>query len=103
MFRYLKAAFWAAPKLAGLGRLPVNILALSGFGILGFGHAGFWLLGLAFEGTYLYALVSSPRFRNVVDAGEKQLTEGAAERERAALVGKLPADARARLDKLTAQ
>ena len=63
MFRYLKAAFWAAPQFAGLGRLPLNVLALSGFGILGFGHAGFWLLGLALEGTYLYALVSSARFR----------------------------------------
>ncbi len=103
MFRYLKAAFWAAPELAGLGRVPVNILALSGFGILGFGHAGFWLLGLAFEGTYLYALVSSPRFRNVVDAGQQQLSEGAVERERVALVAKLPPDARARLEKLAAQ
>jgi len=50
----------------------------------GFGHAGFWLLGFAFEGTYLYALVSSPRFRNVVDAGQQQLSEDAVERERGA-------------------
>jgi len=44
VFRYFKAAFWAAPEVAGLGRVPVNVLTLAGFGILGFGHAGFWLL-----------------------------------------------------------
>lgn len=103
MFRYLKAAFWAAPPIAGLGRLPINVLALSGFGILGFGHPGFWLLGLALEGSYLYALVSSKRFRNVVDAGERQLGEGNVKREREALVAKLSPDARARLDKLSAK
>ncbi len=103
MFRYLKAAFWAAPEIAGLGRVPVNVLALSGFGILGFGHAGFWLLGLALEGSYLYALVASARFRHVVDAGQQQLGEGAVERERVALVAKLAPDARARLERLEAQ
>lgn len=103
MFRYLKAAFWAAPQIAGLGRLPVNVLALFGFGILGIGHPGFWLLGLAFEGTYLYALASSPRFRKVIDAGQLQTAQLSVEQERAMLVAKLPADARARLDQLAAK
>ncbi len=38
MIEYLKQAFWAGPSLPGLGRLPVNALAVLGFGILGFGH-----------------------------------------------------------------
>jgi hypothetical protein len=103
VFRYLKAAFWAAPEVAGLGRLPVNVLMLGGFAILGFGHPGFWLLGMALEGSYLYALTSSPRFQKVVDAQGRQLNEGAAERQRQALVNKLEPTARGRLEKLTAQ
>lgn len=103
MFRYLKAAFWAAPEISGLGRLPVNVLVLAGFAILGLGHPGFWLLGLALEGTYLYALTTNARFRKVIDAGERQLSDDAAQNERQALIEKLIPPARARLAKLSAQ
>lgn len=103
MFRYLKAAFWAAPEVSGLGRLPVNVLMLAGFAILGFGHPGFWLLGMALEGSYLYALTSSARFRKVVDADGRLLSESAAERQRAVLVSRLAPDARGRLEKFAAQ
>jgi hypothetical protein len=103
VFRHLKAAFWAAPEIPGLGRLPVNVIALAGFAILGFGHPGFWLLGLALEGSYLYALTASARFRKVIDAGQQQLGESTVEREREALVVKLAPDARGRLEKLAAQ
>jgi len=103
VFRYLKAAFWAAPEVAGLGRLPVNLLLLAGFAILGFGHPGFWLLGMALEGSYLYALTSSARFQKVVDAQGRQLGESAAERQRQVLVSKLEPDARGQLEKLMIQ
>lgn len=103
MFRYLKAAFWAAPEIAGLGRLPVNVLGLIGFAILGIGHPGFWLLGLALEASYLYALTTSTRFRRVIDAEDRQLTETSASQERETLVAKLAPDARGRLEKLAAQ
>lgn len=103
MFRYLKAAFWAAPQISGLGRLPVNLLVLIGFAILGFGHPGFWLLGLALEASYLYALTTNDRFQKVIDAGERQLTSDSAQHERQVLIGKLTPGARARLEKLSGQ
>lgn len=68
MWRYLKAAFWARPELAGIGGVPWNVLALGGFVILGFGHEAFWLVGAGLEAAYLASLVSSGRFRNWVDA-----------------------------------
>jgi hypothetical protein len=40
---YLKAAFYWKVRLGGLGYLPMNILILIGFGILGIGNPGFWL------------------------------------------------------------
>lgn len=97
MFRYLKAAFWAAPDVAGIGRLPANAIALAGVGILGIGHPGFWLLGLGLEAAYLFSLTMSRRFRRLVDARELDLTEDAAAVQRQALVAKLGALARARL------
>ena len=103
MFRYLKAAFWASPEVAGLGRLPANVLLLAGFAILGFGHPGFWLLGLALEGAYLYALTTSARFRHLVDSERLHLSESSAEQERLALVTKLSPESRDRLEKLTAK
>ena len=57
MFRYLKAAFWAAPEVAGLGRLPVNLLLLAGFAILGFGVVIFTFFGVTYllPGLHAYA------------------------------------------------
>jgi len=103
VFRYLKAAFWAAPEVAPLGRLPVNVIVAAGFAILGFGHPGFWLLGLAVEASYLYAMVSSLRFRKIVDAERMVLDEHAAESQRLGLVGKLSQEARKRLVNLEAK
>ncbi len=100
MFRYLKAAFWAAPEVAGLGRLPANAIMLLGMGILGFGHAGFWLLGLGLETAYLYGLTASRRFRRLVDAQEMHQTEESAAVQRQALVAKLAAPAAARVANL---
>jgi len=103
VFRYLQAAFWAAPEVAGLGRLPANVLLLAGFAILGFGHPGFWLLGLALEGAYLYALTNSARFRTLVDAQRLHLSESSVEQERQTLVAKLSPEARGRLENLSAK
>jgi len=100
MLRYLRAAFWAAPEIRSLGRVPWNALGVVGFAILGFGHAGFWLLGLAGEMTYLYALTMNDRFRRLVDAEEKTIVETSAEAQRQALVSKLAPPARAELAKI---
>jgi hypothetical protein len=100
MWPYLKAAFWARPNIPGLGRLPLNALLFSGLGLLGFGHAGFWLAGLAAETAYLYALAFHPRFQKLVDAetsGEQTLS---AEKQRLALIQTLTPPRRQQLDRL---
>ncbi len=68
MWRYLKAAFWARTEIPGLGRLPFNVIALSGCTVLGFGHPAFWLLGAGLETAYLATLATSDRFRHIIDA-----------------------------------
>lgn len=100
MFRYLRAAFWARMPVAGLGRVPLNVVAVSGLALLGFGHEGFWLLGAGLEAAYLYTLSASPRFQRVVDAQSVHLKEGEAEKQRALLVARLSQERRARLAEL---
>lgn len=68
MFRYLSAAFFVRPHIPGLGRMPVNVLAVASLGILGFGNPGFWLLGLGLEAAFLTALATHPRFQRLVRA-----------------------------------
>jgi hypothetical protein len=68
MFRYLSAAFTARPRIPGLGEVPVNLLGLAGFGILGLASPAFWFLGLGLEAAYLFGLASHSRFRAIVDS-----------------------------------
>jgi len=65
-FDYVKAAFGWKVKISGMGAMPVNYLALAGFGILGFGHPAFWLLGMAYEVGYLFFMAGSDRFQRLV-------------------------------------
>lgn len=81
----------------GLGRLPVNVLAAVGFLILGFGHPGFWLLGLAAEAAILPTLAFNKRFQNYVEAEDRQLTSGDSQAKRNTLVQSLPPDYRKRI------
>jgi hypothetical protein len=97
MIEYLKRAFWAGPSLPGLGRLPVNALAFLGFGILGFGHPGFWLLGAGLEAAYLATLVTHPRFQRRVDAEIRSQGSLDAEQGRRELVASLDLPFRQRL------
>ena len=39
--------------MSGLGRVPVNALAVAAFGIFGFAESWIWLVGLGLETTYL--------------------------------------------------
>ena len=97
MWRYLKSAFLVSVEVPALGRLPVNALAATGFFILGFGHPGFWFLGLAAEALILPALAFNKRFQNTVDAENRQVASGNSEAKRASLIGLLPADDKRRL------
>jgi len=90
----------AGVDVPALGRVPVNALAAAGFFILGFGHPGFWFLGLAVEATVVPSLAFNKRFQNVVEAQDRQLTDGGAEAKRIALVQTLPAEYRKRLSDL---
>jgi hypothetical protein len=100
VWKYLKAAFLVGADVPALGRVPVNILASAAFLILGFGHPGFWLLGLAAEATFLPALAFNKRFQNYVDATEHQMISGDSQEKRSALVQTLPAEDRKRIDAL---
>ena len=97
MWRYLKAAFFVGVDLPALGRVPVNALAAAGFLILGFGHPGFWFLGLAAEAAIIPSLAFNKRFQKVVDAEDKQLSSGDSQSKRYSLVKQLPADYQSRL------
>ena len=97
MLEYLKKAFWAGPSVPGLGRLPVNALAVLGLMILGLGHPAFWLLGAGLETAYLATLASHPRFQRLVDAQRRSQTAAQAEAGRQELIAKLDAQARKRL------
>lgn len=70
MWRYLKAAFWLSPLIPGLGRIPLNVLALTAAGIVGVGAHAVWFLALAVETMYLVGLASNRKFQRYVDARE---------------------------------
>jgi hypothetical protein len=100
VWRYLKAAFLVGADVPALGRVPVNVLASAGFFILGFGHPGFWFLGLAAEAALLPSLAFNQRFQNYVDATERQLTNGDSQVKRTALVQTLPPEDRKHIEAL---
>jgi hypothetical protein len=100
VWRYLKAAFLVGVDVPALGRVPVNALVAAGFLILGFGHPGFWLLGLAAEGAIVPALAFNKRFQNVVDAEQRQISSGDSQAKRNFLVQLLPSADKSRLTAL---
>jgi hypothetical protein len=76
MWKYLKAAFWARPRIAGLGDVPLIALGAGAFTILGFIHPAIWLLGFGTLGGLAFGLASSQRFRTVIDARELAASSG---------------------------
>ena len=97
MFRYLSEAFWARPKIGGVGRLPINALAVAGAVILGFGEHAVWLGALGLETLYLYALSTNPRFQRWVDELSVARISGDTEDSRQQLVANLGGSARQKL------
>jgi len=113
MWFYLKTAFFYPIILPGLGALPLNILLLIGFFIIGlgelikYGHAGFWLLGLGLETTYLYFLATNAAFQSLAKANhseaqfEQQRTQ--AEQRRQQLILRLNQENRTKFQLVASQ
>ena len=97
MWRYLKSAFLVSVDVPSLGRVPVNVLAVTAFGILGFAQPAFWLLGLAVEAAVIPSLAFNPRFQKVVEAQAMEVSQGSAEEKRQALIRLLESSAQQRL------
>jgi hypothetical protein len=93
---YLRAAFNWKVALPLLGSMPLNKFLMAGFAILGFGHPGFWLLGLGLEVGYLMMLAGHPRFQRLVRGTKMaRVRESWDERERD-IVKRLDKEARER-------
>ena len=102
MWRYLKGAFFARVDVPGLGRVPINALAATGFLILGFASPGFWLLGLGAEAAVVTSLAFNKRFQRVIDAQDVQFARGDTEEKRRSLISILPPESQKRLARLSA-
>jgi len=63
---FVQEAFNARPPIPGLGGIPLNWMALAGFGTLGLLNPGFWLIGAGLEVGFLFLLAQNPRFRSYV-------------------------------------
>src|SRR5260370_8350715 len=100
MVRYLSAAFWARPRIWGLGRIPWNALAVIGAAIIGFGEHSVWLGGLGMETLYLFVIGTNPGFQRWVDERDVARVQGETEEVRAVLVQSLGGAARQRLVRL---
>lgn len=94
MARYLLAAFLLRFPIPGLGAVPVNLLAVVAFAILGVAVPALWFLGLGLEVAYLFGLATNARFQRVVNATEAAERAPSSEWTRT-LVERLPADSRA--------
>jgi hypothetical protein len=101
VWRYLKSAFLVSVDVPALGRVPVNVLGVAAFGILGVAQPAFWLLGLAIEATVVPFLAFNPRFQKIVQAEELQLSDGDVAQKRKSLVNLLEPQAKQRLAGLT--
>lgn len=100
MWRYVREAFWARAAVPLAGGLPLNVLAVTGFGILGFAEHALWLVGLGLETAYLYAVSTNGRFQKVVDARDHERLRQTGERDRQDLLVQVSPEGRARLEKL---
>jgi hypothetical protein len=100
---FAKAAFKWRFKLPLLGDFPVNPLILAGFAILGFGHPGFWLLGLAFEAAYMIFLPGNGQFQKVVIGRDLLKEKAQIDKKKNTMLSFLDAKSAARYEILSQQ
>jgi hypothetical protein len=99
---YVKAAFNLRVSLSVFGAIPLNKLFLTGFAILGFGHVGFWFLGLAYEAAYLMIIAGNERFQKLIRGKKLQEHNQAFVEKKQQLYASLDNHSRVRYDLLTA-
>ena len=87
---YLKAAFWQRVPLPLLRRIPLNPVAVVGFGVAGLDHPGFWVAGAAWEAIWLTATAGRVRYRRGVDAAARRVAWRTVEERRLQLYSQLP-------------
>jgi hypothetical protein len=97
MWKYLKAAFWLKTPAPLVGPLPLNVVALSVCGIVGFAFPPMWFVGAAAEAVWLYWLSTDRRFRAITDGNESLQAQEQVKISREQIVESLHADRRARL------
>jgi hypothetical protein len=100
----LRDYFWAAFNARPIGMfVPPNWVGLAAFGLAGLLNPGFWVLGAGVELGYLYTLMTSARFQNVVKARHllEQRKQGAIQQDW--LVRQLSAEDRERFHMLEAR
>ncbi len=108
MLRYLKAAFLARPRIPFLGSLPVILLATGVVIALGVIRPIIGVVGIAAILAFCYAIASTQRFRDLVDAEDMASRLGgpsnaAANESRGRLAGALRTEPRTRLAALEAK
>ena len=103
MIRTLKAAFLLRFPVRGLGDVPVNLIGVACFGLLGFGDAGFWFAGLGLETLYLASLATHPKFQRWVAVQGRSHETVDVEARRQALLQQLPPADRLAVDRLSDQ
>jgi len=100
VLKYLKAALLVNVPVPGLGHVPINLLAATAFGILGFGEPALWLLGLGLETTFVCALAFNPRFQKYVEGQHLLVAQEDVEAQRRSLINQLDPDSRRKLSTL---
>jgi len=99
-FDYVKKAFTWKFRIPLLGTMRMNILGLTGFGILGFGNPAFWILGLGLEAGYLLFLAGNERFQKVVQGRSLLLQQEQLAQHQKSVISKLSLSLQKRYENL---
>jgi hypothetical protein len=100
MWRYLKSAFLVGVDVPHLGRIPVNVMAVAAFAILGVAEPAFWFVGLATEAAFVTTLAFNSRFQRYVQGQQLQVAKDDDDSRRRQLVQLLEPEQRHKLSAL---
>lgn len=95
-WNYLKAGFWQRVPLPMLGGVPLNAVALAGFGVAGFDHPALWVAGAGWQVLWLAGTAGRTAFRAKVDAAARLEKWRQVEERRLQLYNQLPEASRLR-------